>query len=273
MVPVANLRREDPKVHRPVRQGTLLAVAALGALGLNWHQTFLWQRVAVTPSAWRLPHATRGSRVWCQAAGDLEVDGLVEPLGSNVLVKVKENEEFSPGGILLPSKKEKPTGGEVVAVGAGEVDSKTGVLKPVEVKPGAQVMYSKYGGTALKCSGADHMLVRQDDILYSFEGSEATLETLQMPRGMVLVQLQEGKEETDGGLLLSRGAVQQSTTSGKVVAVGAGEWLSNGEAMELKIEVGDMVRFRYGDEVELDIGDDKFSAVKISNCIAKWNSA
>mmetsp|Transcript_131447 Transcript_131447/g.262293 ORF Transcript_131447/g.262293 Transcript_131447/m.262293 type:complete len:91 (-) Transcript_131447:209-481(-) len=90
---------------------------------------------------------------------------------------------------------------------------------------------------------------------------------------MVLVQLQEGKEKTDGGLLLSRGAVQQSTTSGKIVAVGAGEWMSNGKPMDLNIEVGDMVRFRYGDEVELDIGDEKFSAVKVSNCIAKWREA
>lgn len=261
------------RAHRPAHGVALPMIAAVGALALNFQQAFLLQQPVGRPAAWRVPHAARNRQVSCQAAGDLEVDGPVEPLGSNVLVKVKETEEFSPGGILLPSKKDKPTGGEVVAVGPGEIDSKSGILKPVEVKPGAQVMYSKYGGTALKCSGVDHMVVRQDDILYSFEGAHATLETVQMPRGMVLVQLQEGKEETDGGLLLSRGAVKPSTTSGKVVAVGAGEWTSSGEAMDVKVEVGDMVRFRYGDEVELDIGDDKFSAVKMANCIAKWNDA
>mmetsp|Transcript_131445 Transcript_131445/g.262283 ORF Transcript_131445/g.262283 Transcript_131445/m.262283 type:complete len:269 (+) Transcript_131445:64-870(+) len=258
------------RAHRPARGVALPTIAAVCALALHFQQAFLLQRPLGKPAVWRVPHATHSRRVWRQAAGDLDVDGLVEPLGSNVLVKVKEAEEFSPGGILLVSKKEKPTGGEVVAVGLGELDSKSGVLKPVEVKPGAQVIYNKYGGTALKCSGVDHMLVRQDDILYSFEGADATLETVQMPRGMVLVQLQEGKEQTDGGLLLSRGAVKPSTTSGKVVAVGAGEWTSSGEAMDVKVEVGDMVRFRYGDEVELDIGDDKFSAVKMVNCIAKW---
>lgn len=261
------------RARRPIYGVALPMVAAVCALALNFQQAFLFQRPVGRPAAWSAPHAAHNRRVWCQAAGDLEVDGPVEPLGSNVLVKVKEAEEISPGGILLPSKKDKPTGGEVVAVGPGEVDSKSGVLKPVEVKPGAQVMYSKYGGTALKCSGVDHMLVRQDDILYSFEGSDATLETVQIPRGMVLVQLQEGKEETDGGILLSRGAVKPSTTSGKVVAVGTGEWMSSGEAMDVKVEVGDMVRFRYGDEVELDIGDDKFSAVRMANCIAKWKDA
>jgi len=261
------------RAHRPAHGVALPMIAAVCAFALNFQQAFLLQRPVGRPAAWRVPYAAQNRRVWCQATGDLEVDGLVEPLGSNVLIKVKEAEEISPGGILLPSKKDKPTGGEVVAVGPGEIDSKSGVLKPVEVKQGSQVIYSKYGGTALKCSGVDHMLVRQDDILYSFEGADATLETVQMPRGMVLVQLQEGKEETDGGLLLSRGAVKPSTTSGKVVAVGAGEWTSSSETMDVKVEVGDMIRFRYGDEVELDIGEDRFSAVKMANCIAKWKDA
>lgn len=226
-------------------------------------------------AALRRAGAAGGRGLVCRAAGGdtIEVEGTVEPVGSHILVKVPEVSEFSVGGILLP-KQETPKGGEVVAVGPGEADSKTGMLRPVEVKPGAKVVYSRYGGsTTVKCSGVEHVLVRQDEILYSYESEEATLADVKMPRGMLLVKLEEAKEETSSGLLLSKDATKPSTTSGEVVAVGDGELLANGETMAIPAEVGDMVRFRYGDEVELDIGEDRFSAVKMSNCIAKWKAA
>jgi len=198
----------------------------------------------------------------------------VEPLGAQILVKVKEAEEFSAGGILLPGSQEKPKAGEVVAVGPGEKDSTTGQLMPMDLKPGVKVVYGKYAGAvAVKCDGVDHALVKQSEVLYSYEGEEATLSTVTVPRGVVLVRLEEAKTETKDGLLLSQGVAKPSTTSGEVVKVGAGELLANGETVEMSLEAGDLVRFRYGDEVELDIGDDRFSAVKVSNCIAKWKVA
>jgi len=255
------------------RSRALLLPAALGLACLRQLQGALF--VGPPGAALRPSARPQGGRLQCRAAGDaLEVEGTVEPLGSQILVKLKEAEEFSPGGILLPTKKEAPKGGEVVAVGPGEKDSTTGQLTPMDLKPGAKVVYGRYAGaTAVTCGGVDHALVRQSDVLYSYDGEEAMLSSITVPRGVVLVRLEEAKKETKEGLLLSEGASKPSTTSGEVVKVGAGELLANGETVEMPLEPGDMVRFRYGDEVELDIGDDRFSAVKVSNCIAKWKVA
>lgn len=58
----------------------------------------------------------------------------IKPLGDRVLIKVKEAEEKSEGGILLPSTAQtKPQGGEVVAVGEGKTVGKNQVGISVQV--------------------------------------------------------------------------------------------------------------------------------------------
>lgn len=202
------------------------------------------------------------------------MDGEIEPLGSYVLIKVDDPEEMTKGGLLLPKKKDKPKSGEVVKTGPGEVDPDTGVEMPVLAKSGTKVLYSRYGGSdPVECGGVEHRLVREDDILLSYEGDEATTATLSMPRGKVLVRLLEGKEETDSGLILSKGAVEKTTTVGEVISIGPDEIHRSGKLMESPIDIGDIVRFRFGDEVDIDLGDEgSFSSVKLSNCIAKWKA-
>jgi len=200
----------------------------------------------------------------------LKVDGAVEPLGKFLLVKSAEAEEVSKAGLLLP-KSQKPNEGEVVAAGPGEANAESGKLVPMSVKVGEKVLYSKYGGSeTIDCAGEDHVLVREDDVLLKYEGDEPVLEKISMPRGKVLVKLLPKEEETSFGLLLSEGAKEQTTTAGEVVSVGAGTILANGDELEPPVKAGDKVRFRYGDEVNLDLGDDKFTVVSLSNCIAKW---
>jgi len=206
-------------------------------------------------------------------AASLKVDGNVEPLGKFVLVKSAQPEEMTKGGLLLP-KSEKPKEGEVVAVGPGEANAESGVLVPLSVEVGEKVLYSKYGASeTIECSGDDHVLVREDDLLLKYKGDEPSLEQITMPRGKVLVKLLAKEEETSFGLLLSKEASKQTTTAGKVMAVGPGTILANGDELPPPVQVGDMVRFRYGDEVDLDIGDDKFSVVSSSLLIAKWKEA
>lgn len=206
-------------------------------------------------------------------AAALEVDGTLEPLGSYVLVEVAEAEETTKAGLLLP-KAEKPRGGTVVAAGPGEANAETGVLTPVLVKPSTKVMYSRYGGSGpVEFGGKEHMLIREDEILFSFQGEEPSLENIQMPRGKVLVKLPAPEEVTEGGFILSKQVAKQSSTVGEVIAVGPGEIGPSGEEIPPPVEVGDTVRFRYGDEVDLDVGDDSYKAVKTSNCIAKWKAA
>lgn len=211
-----------------------------------------------------------------RAASALQVDGDVDPLGAYVLIKVDEADEMSKGGIILAKKTEKPRSGEVLKVGPGEAHLITGNDMPVLAQPGQRVLYSRYvGGDPLKCAdGSEQRLVREDEILLMYEGDEAKTSSLTMPRGKVLVRLLEGREETDSGILLSKGAVEETTTVGEVISVGPGEIHSSGKVLEPTVAVGEIVRFRFGDEVDIDLGDEgRFSSVRTSNCIAKWKAA
>lgn len=90
----------------------------------------------------------------------------LRPLGDHVIVKPLEQDEKTKGGIYLPdtASKDKPTEGEVVAVGQG-VLNKAGQLVALEVKKGDRVLYSEYAGTEVKLSGDKYLILRQDDIL------------------------------------------------------------------------------------------------------------
>lgn len=89
----------------------------------------------------------------------------VKPLGDRVLVKVREAEEKTAGGILLPdTAKEKPQVGEVVAVGPGKRND-DGSYQTMEVQIGNKVLYSKYAGTDIKLGGEEYVLLSEKDIL------------------------------------------------------------------------------------------------------------
>lgn len=87
------------------------------------------------------------------------------PLNDRVLVKLTDAEETTLGGIIIPdSAKEKPMQGTVVAVGDGKV-LENGNVRQLEVKPGQTVYFRKYSGTDVKIDTADHLILREDEIL------------------------------------------------------------------------------------------------------------
>lgn len=89
----------------------------------------------------------------------------VRPLADRILVKRVEEETKTAGGILIPDNaKEKPMEGSVVAVGSGKVLN-DGKVRPMEVKVGDRVLFSKYSGTEIKLEGTEHLILREDDIL------------------------------------------------------------------------------------------------------------
>lgn len=88
----------------------------------------------------------------------------LEPLNDRVLVKRLESEEKTAGGLFIPdTAKEKPSKGQVVAVGPGKTED--GQRVPMAVKPGDEVLFNKYAGTEIKLDGIDHLVMREDDIL------------------------------------------------------------------------------------------------------------
>ena len=87
------------------------------------------------------------------------------PLHDRVLVRRIEAEEKTAGGIIIPdSAKEKPSQGEVVAVGPGGRDE-AGKLIPLDVKAGDTVLFGKWSGTEVKLDGEDLLIMKESDIM------------------------------------------------------------------------------------------------------------
>ncbi|MDR1126377.1 MAG: co-chaperone GroES [Deltaproteobacteria bacterium] len=89
----------------------------------------------------------------------------LKPLNDRVLVKRLESEEKTAGGLFIPdTAKEKPSKGEIIAVGPGKV-ADDGKAIAMTVKKGDKVLFNKYAGTEIKLDGVDHLVMREDDIL------------------------------------------------------------------------------------------------------------
>lgn len=93
----------------------------------------------------------------------------LRPLHDRVVVKRVEETRTSPGGIVIPdTAAEKPSRGEVIAVGKGKIlDS--GEVRPLAVKAGDEVLFGKYSGNEVKVDGEEVVVLREDDILAVFE--------------------------------------------------------------------------------------------------------
>lgn len=163
----------------------------------------------------------------------------IKPLGERVLVKIKTSEEKTTGGILLPTAAQtKPQGGEVVAVGEGRTIGKKKV--DISVKTGAHVVYSKYAGTELDFGGANHIILKEDDIVGILETDDA--KDLQPLNDRVLIKVAPAEGKTAGGLLLTD-AAKEKPSIGTVIAVGPGLLDEEGNRKPLTINAGSTVLY------------------------------
>ncbi len=89
----------------------------------------------------------------------------IRPLHDRVIVKRVEEETTSAGGIVLPgSATEKPSEGEVLAVGKGkQLDN--GDVRALEVKVGDKVLFGQYSGNEVKVDGDEFIVMREEDIM------------------------------------------------------------------------------------------------------------
>ena len=89
----------------------------------------------------------------------------IRPLQDRVVAKRVESETRSAGGIIIPdTAKEKPYEGLVIAVGEGKRLEDGSRVAP-EVKVGDRILFGKYSGTEIKLDGADHIILKESDIL------------------------------------------------------------------------------------------------------------
>jgi chaperonin GroES len=87
------------------------------------------------------------------------------PLHDRVLVRRIEAEEKTAGGIIIPdSAKEKPSEGEVVAIGTG-TRAENGTVTPLDVQVGDRILFGKWSGTEVKLNGEDLLIMKESDIM------------------------------------------------------------------------------------------------------------
>ena len=90
----------------------------------------------------------------------------IKPLEDRILVKTLDAEETTASGLVIPdTAKEKPQEGEVIAVGPGRWNEDGDERIPLDISVGDKVIYSKYGGTEVKYSGEEYLILSARDVL------------------------------------------------------------------------------------------------------------
>lgn len=89
----------------------------------------------------------------------------ITPLSNHIIIKPLDDEKVTQSGIVLPeSKEERPTQGEIVAVGPGKRNDKGDVL-PLLVSVGQKVLFKKYGPDEFEFEGQKYLIGDEDDVL------------------------------------------------------------------------------------------------------------
>ena len=95
------------------------------------------------------------------------------PLHDRVVVKRIDAEDKSAGGIIIPdTAKEKPSQGEIIAVGPGGRDE-AGKLVPLDVHVGNRILFGKWSGTEVKIDGVEYLIMKESDIMGVLEESQS----------------------------------------------------------------------------------------------------
>ncbi|HVP85480.1 MAG TPA: co-chaperone GroES [Rhizomicrobium sp.] len=95
------------------------------------------------------------------------------PLGDRVVVRRVQEDQKTPGGIIIPeTAQEKPQEGEVISVGPGALDENGKRVAP-EVKVGDFVLFGKWSGTEVKIDGQELLIMKESDIMGILEGRAA----------------------------------------------------------------------------------------------------
>jgi chaperonin GroES len=89
----------------------------------------------------------------------------LRPLQDRVLIRRIDSETKTPGGIFIPDMaQEKPSEGEVIAVGPG-IRDEHGKLHPLDVKPGDRVLFAKWSGNEIKLDGEELVITKEADLM------------------------------------------------------------------------------------------------------------
>ena len=94
----------------------------------------------------------------------------IRPLHDRVVVRRLEEDTVSAGGIVLPdTASEKPSQGEILAVGPGKVED-DGSRRELDVNVGDKIIFGQYAGSTVKIDGEELLILAENDIFGVLEG-------------------------------------------------------------------------------------------------------
>jgi chaperonin GroES len=189
----------------------------------------------------------------------------VQPTGNAVWVQVRDTLVATSGGILLPDQaQERPTEGTVVAVGPGKRHPHTGILIQNPVSVGQSVLYGQFEGKQVEYNGRDCQVVRDDNILLTYEGVTLRLDSIQPVRDYVLVELAQEQLTTESGVVVANQVMKDyAQCQGRVVKIGEGRLAGDGKLTKSPVQVGDFCKFKDYAGNEIDIEGKLYSIVKM----------
>ena len=203
---------------------------------------------------------------------NMEIEGDLVPAANNCLIKVKEAAVSTAGGLYIPDNaKERPTEGVCVAAGPGRVHPETAVLIDMGVKVGDGVLYGKFDGTELKYNDLNHQLIKDDDVLLTYSGKEATLANVVPVKDQILVKLPPKEDAVTSGIIVSvAGKEAKKPDYGTAVKIGSGRQAGNGKYMPIQVAEGDKVRFRSYAGAEIKLDGAEYIVIRAYDVLAKW---
>ena len=94
----------------------------------------------------------------------------IRPLQDRVVVRRIEEDAMSAGGIVLPdTASEKPSQGEILAIGPGKLDD-DGTRRKPDVNVGDKIIFGQYAGSTVKIDGEELLILTESEIFGVLEG-------------------------------------------------------------------------------------------------------
>ncbi len=196
----------------------------------------------------------------------------LEPVGSHILVCLKERKTESAGGVmLLEESVERPRDGTVISMGPGSKHPETGLDMPMPCNIGETVVLGEFVGTPVKYDNADHQFIKDDDVMFVYSGEKPDPNSLHMIGDQVLLEGDEMQCKTDGGLLLPDLKDSRPTlNTGVVRAVGPGKTTEKGGLIPMSVTVGTRVKYHKlaGEDIKID--GKHYKVLLDSDLLAAW---
>jgi chaperonin GroES len=197
-------------------------------------------------------------------------------LGNIVLVKVKETLTATSGGILLPDQaKERPTEGVVVCAGPGKIHPFTAKRIDNPIKAGMSVLYGKFDGRPVNYNGEECQVIRDDNVLLTYQGITMKLDNVVPVRDYVLIEVSRptlggGSDlQTSSGVVVAAQVMKdKAICEGVVAKVGEGRMASMGNLTPSPVHPGDYVKWKDYAGNEVKIEGKEYCVVKMVDILA-----